>query len=62
MNNEAENTENQELEPFAKRRIDICNQCPEYKLYICGKCGCFMPAKTRFKGTSCPLNKWGPEV
>jgi len=54
-------TENQEPLPYAERRIAICNACPEYRMFICGKCGCMMPIKTRLRGASCPLNKWGPE-
>lgn len=40
-------------------RIFICKSCPELNsLNFCKKCGCFMPAKVRFKTSSCPLNKW----
>lgn len=41
-------------------RISICKSCPELtRLKTCSKCGCFMPAKVRFSGSSCPIGKWG---
>jgi hypothetical protein len=50
-----------ELEPFALRRIKICRDCEDYELYLCKHCGCFMPAKTKFKLAKCPINKWTEE-
>ena len=50
------------LEPFARRRIEICRQCEHYVMFVCKQCGCFMPAKTRFRGTSCPIGKWAAET
>lgn len=47
-------------EDFARQRINICRSCEHYSMFICGKCGCFMPAKTRFKGTACPIGRWHP--
>lgn len=41
-------------------RLAICNQC-EHLLQAtsqCGKCGCFVKAKTWLSGSSCPINKW----
>ena len=46
------------LEDYAQKRLAICKSCPEYKMMICMKCGCFMPAKTRLKGAECPIGKW----
>jgi hypothetical protein len=42
----------------ALARIEICNQCEEYKFKICDVCGCFMPAKVSMFGSSCPKDKW----
>ena len=56
-----EQNNNEPVEPYAQRRIAICNECPEYRLFICGKCGCMMPLKTRIKGATCPLGKWTAE-
>jgi len=52
-------------------RLAVCRDCEHYveKTASCGPlvkealtdsplCGCFMPAKTRFKVSSCPLGKW----
>lgn len=47
-------------DPTFTSRIVICNNC-EYLLTIsrqCKKCGCFVDAKTRIKGASCPIGKW----
>jgi len=40
-------------------RMDICNTC-RFKGddNRCGKCGCFLPAKTRVKRSSCPIGRW----
>jgi hypothetical protein len=48
-------------EGFAKRRWEICKECPELMMYICKQCGCFMPAKTRLRSANCPLQKWTSE-
>lgn len=50
-------------EPYNKRRIKICMSCNKYNKYVrtCKECGCFMPAKTKLKGSSCPIGKWGKE-
>jgi hypothetical protein len=41
-------------------RMNICNTCEFFRKVDkrCSKCGCFMEAKTRFKRTTCPMNKW----
>jgi len=42
-----------------KARMDICNTCPfKGDDNRCGKCGCFLPAKTRVKRSSCPIGRW----
>jgi len=44
-------------------RMSICNGCEFFRKEDkrCSQCGCFMEAKTRFKKTYCPVNKWGAE-
>lgn len=44
----------------AHQRMTICQGCPKFKptMKICGSCGCYLPAKTKLKGATCPLNKW----
>lgn len=42
-----------------KKRKFICESCEDFtKLNICKNCGCFMPAKWKFKYAECPLKKW----
>jgi len=45
---------------FIKDRMDICLSCEEYHktLKICKACGCFLPLKSRFEISTCPLKKW----
>ncbi len=44
----------------SETRMSICRQCD--KLHpiskLCMACGCFMPAKTKYKPANCPLGKW----
>lgn len=59
------------------RRLNICKGCKYYKANTqsCGTllrprtlrngvklCGCFMPAKTKFKYSACPANFWQATV
>ena len=40
-------------------RMEICKSCPfmgEDKR--CGRCGCFLPAKTRVAKSTCPIGSW----
>ena len=40
-------------------RMKICEGCPFMGAdKRCGKCGCFLPAKTRVKKSSCPIGRW----
>ena len=46
-------------------RHKTCNAC-EYKTSVlgleqCGKCGCLLSVKLRFKNTYCPIEKWKQE-
>lgn len=46
--------------PFSEKRYAKCKVCPHFKKATdtCGKCGCYLPAKTKAKGASCPIGKW----
>ena len=43
-----------------QQRLDICHDCESYssKLNSCKQCGCYLPAKTAFANTNCPIGKW----
>lgn len=42
-----------------KKRMDICDECPEFsKKNICKKCGCFMKVKSKLALSECPIGKW----
>jgi hypothetical protein len=47
-------------EEVKSQRLSICNKCEDFnkKLKTCKNCGCYMPAKTMFAGSSCPSEKW----
>lgn len=44
----------------AYARIQVCESCDKYlkRAKICGECKCFVPAKTRLRYATCPLDKW----
>jgi len=45
--------------PLHRQRRAICAQCPHaLKNQLCTLCGCLLAAKTRLKGSHCPLGKW----
>jgi hypothetical protein len=54
--------ENPEAEELAKKRIEICVECDDFKKSnkTCNLCGCYMPAKVRSRYSSCaaPKKKW----
>jgi hypothetical protein len=43
-----------------EKRIEICNECPDYNKdqKRCYKCGCFMEHKIKFANVKCPASKW----
>jgi hypothetical protein len=43
-----------------ERRMSICRDCPFFVegSERCSKCGCFLSKKTKWKSSSCPINKW----
>ena len=54
-----------EQREMADSRIKICKKgfdgkpCPFLQtLEICGKCGCYLPAKTQNKFSECPEKYW----
>lgn len=42
---------------IANRR-SVCDQCEFNKANFCSECSCFVPLKTTFNDSPCPLNKW----
>lgn len=54
---------NPEIEQVAVIRAQKCENCDQlsiiatYYLY-CKQCGCYIPAKIRSLGSTCPLKKW----
>lgn len=44
----------------SKERLDTCKKCDKFILdrNRCSVCGCYMPAKTKLKGSKCPLGRW----
>lgn len=48
-------TEQAEVE----RRMAVCAHCPQLRAHQrCGKCGCFLPLKSRLKALQCPEKRW----
>jgi len=47
-------------ENIEQERLNICQSCEHFfKLTTqCKKCGCFVKAKTKLAGGSCPIKKW----
>jgi len=47
-------------ESVKQLRMAICESCDDLNKTVktCKKCGCFMPAKTKFAKASCPVKKW----
>ncbi len=50
-------------ESYAKR-LDICKTCTHLieKRMRCGKCGCLLQHKAKWKTSDCPINKWPKEA
>jgi hypothetical protein len=47
-----------QIEREAKRRLEICYECPFREDSKCGACGCQLQAKARSKSSTCPKDKW----
>nr|DAS94069.1 MAG TPA: protein of unknown function (DUF5637) [Caudoviricetes sp.] len=43
---------------IALDRAMTCDTCPFKNMNICSRCGCFLPMKVRYKGSTCPEGKW----
>jgi len=45
-------------------RLDICRGCEYFKKSSarCGKCGCLLEHKAKWRTADCPANKWPLEV
>ena len=43
-----------------KKRLLTCNMCPHLlkNMMRCGKCGCLVEHKAKWKTTTCPEKKW----
>ena len=54
-----EGAPNVSLEDYATR-LDICKGCEYLKesSMRCGKCGCLLEHKAKWKTTDCPIHKW----
>lgn len=48
------------LSKNSSERYELCKSCVHFNatLKTCKLCGCFLPAKTKLKGSQCPLKKW----
>ena len=40
-------------------RKSICDTCEKNTMNVCLECGCFIPTKSYYKLSVCPINKWG---
>jgi len=45
---------------LAKERYSVCKSCEEFikVTKFCNQCKCFMPAKTVWSYSECPMKKW----
>jgi len=43
-----------------KERLLTCDACPHLMRNVmrCGKCGCLVEHKAKWRTTTCPINKW----
>jgi len=41
-------------------RYNICQSCDKNNFGMCAICNCYIAAKVRIAGESCPINKWSP--
>ena len=46
------------------RRLSICEGCEHFiaEKVRCGACGCLLEHKAKWKTTTCPKNKWTPQL
>lgn len=50
----------EELMELSSKRMAICKECPlmNKSTNVCKNCGCYLPAKTKLEGESCPKGHW----
>lgn len=48
---------------ISEKRLNICKTCEHLVplINVCGKCGCFLGAKTLIMQHKCPIGKWDVE-
>ena len=46
-----------------KERLLTCDACPHLMRNVmrCGKCGCLVEHKAKWRTTTCPISKWKPQ-
>ena len=46
-----------------KERLLTCDACPHLMRNVmrCGKCGCLVEHKAKWRTTTCPIKKWKPQ-
>lgn len=45
----------------AEARLAVCEACPNYNTpiqFMCGRCACIMPMKTKLAMVNCPEDRW----
>jgi len=45
----------------SEEKMKICETCEFFSKYMkdfCGKCGCYLPLKTKLPIFKCPLRRW----
>jgi|TARA_R100000234_G_scaffold112569_1_gene86329 hypothetical protein len=40
------------------KRLETCTMCEFKRADRCGKCGCILITKAKWKTSTCPINKW----
>ena len=49
-------------EELGKERLNVCSGCAKFHKNFCltsrGRCGCYLPAKTKVEDEECPDKKW----
>ena len=57
---DALNPENHTDENTARKRMNICEVCPQLikATHQCKECGCLMKLKTKLIEAVCPIGKW----
>lgn len=51
----------EDIVELSNKRMDVCKECKPYFIKMtsrCGKCGCYLPAKTKVTSEQCPIKRW----